>query len=150
MLAIERHRYNSLDLNSQIDFDLVKIKDCKLQGLLYAGNLILLMTRVCRVSNSNCNVLRYGFSQLRTERDLDIIALSIRGLFDEYILKSVSVILSLQKECIGLRDEVVFYMGEKKDRDKRRRKNERRLKKRRDKQQQYYGCSESCNDGEIG
>jgi len=138
VLFLERRRYNSGDSGCLIELGKFDFRNCRLQGLLYDGDLLLLMTRVSRVG-STYTTIRYGFSQLRLLKEADFMALMIKGLFDNVVYQCTRIILSQRKEIEILSAELKLHRDDKRDRDKRRAKNEEQLKKRKELRELYYG-----------
>jgi len=129
-LFLERKRYNSSDLGSQINLGECDFQNCRLQGLLMKGNLLLLMTRIARIGGHFSNTIRYGFSQLRSEYQYDKIALSIAGRFDPLIMKGIKIVEYFEGVVVKISSENKVFKDELKEKEKRRARNERVAKKR--------------------
>jgi hypothetical protein len=145
-LAIERRRYNSSDTGSRIDFGVFEFRDCRLQGLLYDGCLRLMMTRISRLGDRDCSMIRYGFSQLRILRNVDVMALLIKALFDVAVFKGSRVFFSQRNMIERMTMELKLFKDDQRERDKRRARTQEQIARRRELRLQYYGFeSDSWN-----
>jgi len=120
-LCLERKRYSKTDVGSNIEICCIDFRNCRMQGLLKRGQIMLLMTRICRMKDRDCSVIRYGFSQLHEMKNSDCRAIIVKAMFDPLLYRRSKIIFEMMMKIRSLEDELKKHKAIERDREKRKR-----------------------------